>query len=274
LQRAEKAAKATSPPSNPLLKRKRSNVDESEPKLKEFLEIMRPKSKSKTWGTEDMQAQDVEEPPRKVQAMELPEAESDNEYEMVPKKSKKEQSVVVSKEQPIPVQIASSPVFVPTDAGEPSESVQTETPDAQPEPVGGVDATDDDWLRSRTNRLLDLVDPTDAVAQKALNIGSQPSPRPKEPVAHEDVDIPVDQEIIAEEVVEEEVPSDSLDPTVEAIRASGRLFVRNLPYSATEEDLRRHFEAYGNLEEVIIFQWCVCCLLLHDEYPDRDILCF
>jgi multiple RNA-binding domain-containing protein 1 len=246
-------AKATSPSGNPLLKRKRSDVDGSDPKLKEFLEVMRPKSKSKTWDTQDTQEQDVDEPPRKVQAMELPEADSDNEYEMVPKKPKKEQSVVISKEQPMPIQIASSPLFVPTDAAEASEPGQGDDKGAQPEPVGGVDATDDDWLRSRTNRLLDLVDPTNAVAQKAPNEGLQSPPRPEEPVAREDVSIPADQETIVKEVVEEEGPSGGPDPTVEAIQASGRLFVRNLPYSATEDDLRKHFEVYGTLEEVITF---------------------
>ena len=37
---------------------------------------------------------------------------------------------------------------------------------------------------------------------------------------------------------------------VAAIAQTGRLFVRNLPYSATEEDLRAAFEVHGDLEEV------------------------
>lgn len=245
VRRTEKAAKATSPPDNSLLKRKRSDVDESDPKLKEFLEAMQPKSKSETWNTEDTQAQDVEEPPRKVQAMELPEAESDSEYEIVPKKSIQKQST--------PVPTAAAVAVVPIAEAEPLETEEAETRHKPTQADGGLDATDDDWLRSRTSRLLDLVDPMDAVAQKAPNNPSQSSPQLEEPVAPEDVDIPADQRIIAEEAIDEEVPLGSSDPTVEVIQTSGRLFVRNLPYSVTEDDLRKLFESYGTLEEVITF---------------------
>ena len=36
----------------------------------------------------------------------------------------------------------------------------------------------------------------------------------------------------------------------EWIRETGRLFIRNLPYTATEDDLRKYFEPYGHLSEV------------------------
>ncbi len=231
-------AQAANRAGNPLLKRKRSDVDESDPKLEEFLEVMRPNSKSKTWDTEETPAKGVDEPPRKVQAMELPEAESDSEYEIVPKKSIKKTAM--------PVQTASNFAAVPI-AGE------VETQYEPPQVDAGLDATDDDWLRSRTNRLLDLVDPTDAVILKPLNDGSQPSDREGKPIVLEEVVVDPDQEITAEEAVEEEVLSDGPDLTIEAIQASGRLFVRNLPYSATEDDLRKHFEVYGTLEEVNTF---------------------
>jgi multiple RNA-binding domain-containing protein 1 len=40
------------------------------------------------------------------------------------------------------------------------------------------------------------------------------------------------------------------DDSLEAIRRTSRLFVRNLPYSATQEDLRETFERFGTIEEV------------------------
>jgi multiple RNA-binding domain-containing protein 1 len=40
------------------------------------------------------------------------------------------------------------------------------------------------------------------------------------------------------------------DDSLEAIRRTSRLFVRNLPYSATQEDLREAFERFGTIEEV------------------------
>jgi multiple RNA-binding domain-containing protein 1 len=243
VQKAEKAAKASSPSGNPLLKRKRSDVDNSDPKLKEFLEAMRPKSNSNIWGTEDTQAQDVNEPPRKVQAMELPEAESDNEYEIVPKKSIREQFA--------PVPTAATVAVVPTAESEPLETQKAEIQGEPPQGGGGLDATDNDWLRSRTNRLLDLVDPADLAVKTLPEEDRQRPPLSEERLPSADVDTAVKHELIAKKVAEE-VPSDSPDLTVEAIQTSGRLFVRNLPYSATEDDLRKHFESYGTLEEVSV----------------------
>ena len=183
-RRAEKAAKATSPPGNPLLKRKRSDVDESDPKLKEFLEVMRPKSKSKTWNTEETQAQDVEEPPRKVQAMELPEAESDSEYEMVPKKSKNKQLTPITYAPPV--------VVVPIAEAEPLETGEAEIQGELPQASGGLGATDDDWLRSRTNRLLDLVDPTDIAVKTVPEESLQQPLILEQPPAPAEIDTPAE----------------------------------------------------------------------------------
>ena len=41
-------------------------------------------------------------------------------------------------------------------------------------------------------------------------------------------------------------------PAEESIGETGRLFVRNLPYICTEEDLRREFVKFGPLAEVNI----------------------
>ena len=50
------------------------------------------------------------------------------------------------------------------------------------------------------------------------------------------------------------------------IRESNRLFLRNLPYKATEEDLREHFAAYGELEEVSRTQFPRRQCIFHDEH--------
>lgn len=225
------------------MKRKRSDVDESDPKLKEFLEVMRPKSKPKTWDDEGTQPQDSEEPPRKVQAIELPEAESDNEYEVVPKILVKK----LSTQFRTPAIVAE----VPATKAEPLESLVVEA-QTQPSDAGvGLEATDEDWLRSRTNRLLDLVDSADTFKRNGSD-SSKLLPS-EEVIMPEEIEGITVQQVIAEQAIEEEIPLDNLDPTIEAIRASGRLFVRNLPYSAKEVDLRKHFETYGTLEEVIKF---------------------
>ncbi len=237
-------------------KRKRSDVDESDPKLKEFLEVMQPASKPKSLARR-MEDDSAMEPPTKVQAIEITEGESDVEYEAVPKKLKKKS----------PPKIAPPPTLalVETVLEQPKISVETRV-----EPVPPT-ATDDDWLRSRTNRLLDLMDPEEVVGSGI------PSESGKlQPVVETSIDVDErvnSDEVPVEETLEEE-EEDKLDPIIEAIKANGRLFVRNLPYSASEDDLRQHFESFGSLEEVCVPFFINLSLPLHDEYPDRDSLCF
>lgn len=244
---AEKTAGAASRLGNPSLKRKRSDADEM--KLKEFLEIMQSKSTPKTWAT-----QDVKEPPKKVQAIELPEAESDSEYEIVPK---------VSKEQVTQAKPAAFLVPSLTDEAKSPESGQEDPQDLQADSAARLDVTDDDWVRSRTNRLLDLMDPTDIAPPKTSDDTPNPSHLHEMSSASADVVVPVARETIAENVMEAELLLDELDPTIEAIRSSGRLFLRNLPYSATEDDLRKYFESWGILEEVLTFQLYTCCFMMN-----------
>lgn len=186
---------------------------------------MQPASKSKKWATQTAE-DDTSEPPSKIQAIEVPEAESDNEYESVPKKKSKSRK-------------SASPIPIPAKA-------VVETPTAEDEPMvdfSATNATDDDWIRSRTNRLLDLVDPEDmppAQISKTANVEVAP--------AAEESPFDGEQTEEQEEVVEEE---EKPDPNLEEVKKTGRLFVRNLPYVATEEELKKHFEPFGALEEVL-----------------------
>jgi multiple RNA-binding domain-containing protein 1 len=217
-------------------KRKRSDVDDADPKLKEFLEVMQPASKPKTWVTQG-EDDSALEPPTKMQAIEVPEAESDGEYEAVPKKSRKT--------SPPKATIQTEPVAVSSMMERPTEDDEAVVAPAAP------DATDDDWLRSRTNRLLDLVDLEDLVvhsrveASVSANANDVAETTTVEPVTNEEPSIEEEEF----EGFEDEKP----DPVIEAIKSNGRLFVRNLPYTASEEDLREHFETYGTLDEVFLY---------------------
>ncbi|KAL5346246.1 Multiple RNA-binding domain-containing protein 1 [Pseudogymnoascus australis] len=246
-ERAERAAaKAAAIADIPSLKRKRAEVDAADPKLQEFLEVMQPGSKSKAWTSKD----GIEEPPTKVQAIELPEEESDEEYEMVPKKARN------ASREPSPAKVAAPPVVTPmaevVDATELADDIPA-IGAAETQPAVGLDATDDDWLRSHTSRLLDLVKPEDMVVDETAPAASTvvQSTQTAEPsastadVAMEDV-----EELISDSVEATKEVVGSTDATMDAIRESGRLFVRNLPYTATEDELRVHFEKYGALEEI------------------------
>ncbi|TVY14315.1 Multiple RNA-binding domain-containing protein 1 [Lachnellula arida] len=211
---------------NAATKRKRSDVDEEDPKLKEFLEVMQPASKVKKWATEA--GDDTNKPPLKIQAIEVPEAESDDEYESVPKKSRS---------SPKPP----APVPVPTQA-----VVEAPAEDKPMVDISAIDATDEDWLRSRTNRVLDLMDPEDITPVQSSKNNVEVVKATDEPIIDEKPDEPEEQF----EGFEDEEENPKPDLFRDAIAANGRLFVRNLPYTATEEELRKHFEQYGTLEEV------------------------
>lgn len=215
---------------------------------------MQPASKPKTLKA---LAED-DEPPTKMQAIEIPEGESDGEYEAVPKKLRQKSPAPPAKSVEM-----SAPIV---------EAAHEQREIDGPRKADAPDATDDDWLRSRTSRLLDLMDPDEIGAAGA---GAVPTEQAK-PIAV--AETPVAEVRENEEPIpdphEDEDEDEKPDPTIEAIKATGRLFARNLPYSATEDDLREHFAPFGSLEEVCVF----CCnfhtLSFHDEYPDRDSLSY
>lgn len=255
---AAKEAKAAALAAEPSLKRKRAEAEAADPKLQEFLEIMQPPSKAKTFDPKS----EVEEPPVKMQARELPGGESDDEYEAVPKKARKQSPVATA--APEPAATTTVPAVPSAEPAKPGvvEVTAEDVPSADAaetaQPSVGQDATDDDWLKSRTNRLLDLVDPEEAVAANAnapSNADGQtvdekaPAEADSHDVEMKDEETPT-QQPSAEKPSPQEPAAESTDATIEAIRRSGRLFGRNLPYTATEDDLRAHFEKYGALEEV------------------------
>lgn len=211
-------------------KRKRDEVDESDPKLKEYLNVMRPgqTTSSRLEGIQDqtLQDQDVEMPLVPV------EAESDDEYEEIPARKQKRQK----EDDEI---MADTEVEVQVESQQPAP--------AEPATIApqNADATDDDWLRSRTNRLLDLVDPDDAAAMAPKPTST--APRSEEPIS----------ELLSADAVDEEAgPTASeselpdADDATEQIRRTARVFVRNLPFKATEAELRQHFEKFGVVDEV------------------------
>lgn len=217
-------------------------------KLHEFLEVMQPPSKSKVWENQDAAiAQASAHPISKADNMVTREIRSDEVYEHVPKRMKKEHKVeednVVPVDPPVPVHMP-----VPRMDAETSSDDRDVSQEATQEPLAKSSmASDADWLRSRTSRLLGLVDDDDVQLTAPLEeaptekVGLSEVP---EPVKEGDVS---DANIHAGEVVE-------VEGVVHENEAIGnrRIFVRNLTYTTTEEDLRKHFEDghHGTIEEV------------------------
>lgn len=227
-------------------KRKRAQVDESDPKLKEYLNVMKTgqaTTASRLEGIQDptLQDEDVEMPVVPV------DAESDDEYEQIPARKPKRQK----EDAPDVVMAEARQVEATAESPQPAPAEAAILPTSQ-----NADATDDDWLRSRTNRLLDLVDPEDAAAMASKPAGVVQG-REQASVEMATVDAAKEGPASPEPSGAQSPPAsgatpigaDADDPT-EQVRRTARIFVRNLPFRATEAELRQHFEKYGVVDEV------------------------
>ncbi|KAI1414855.1 RNA-binding domain-containing protein [Hypoxylon sp. FL1857] len=233
-------------------KRKRDGLDESDPKLQEFLNVMQP-TKAPISKIHGIGTDATEEPPTKYLAVE--EGASDDEYEVVPSRRKKSQPpentkpavTVVDKIRSQPLEVAEITEESPSEQAVPATTSSAAT-------ATQAAATDDDWLRSRTNRLLDLVDDEDVVPTTApsVDLPTTPSNRAEEQPEVVDATVDEDQDMndADSQPVSDEPDADTKDEALETVRKTKRLFVRNLPYSATEDDLRSYFKRYGDVEEV------------------------
>lgn len=203
-------------------KRKRDALDQSDPKLQEFLDLGLGK-KTKKSALDNVEV--LEEKSTVDGGI------SDDEYEDVPKAKR--------------VSRPTATKGAPREAKNPDDQNNQETVDDEPsiipvnQPEVAASATDDDWLRSRTSRLLDLDD-------EIIPPTSVPSP----PIQQEQEAEPAVPDEIESHIVSGEVDKSREDSFLETIRKTRRLFVRNLSYSTTEDELRAHFEEYGEVVEI------------------------
>lgn len=238
-------------------KRKRDEPQPADPKLREFLHVMK---EGREGALDDGVRGGIGDGVAAVAATAVPEEESDDEYEQIPTRREKQRRIEAPENplvsQSLPSQLKEARVV---------SDVQAETP-AGDEPVEPQEAAaksnleqqevvaeDDDWLRSRTNRLLDLVDPDDLERTPAQGPSTTETDHAEGGEAMEltSVDPPATADVAMNETTMEASGGEpAKDDSLEAIRRTSRLFVRNLPYSATQEDLRETFERFGNIEEV------------------------
>lgn len=225
-------------------------------KLQEFLEVMQPPSRSKTWQNQAGATHEVTGPTIENHERGYNGAGSDEEYEPVPKKPKNERGIE-GKTQVL--ELTKSEAGPPqSEYATKNASIGTEA-DTQELSDALLAASDADWLRSRTSRLLGLVDEDEARDREA-------SPTQEE--VHRNVTRAVGKGAKSSGSADEgiqvnheangasEAAMASPSAEVEARKlGNGRLFVRNLTYTITEEELRQHFAAgaYGTVEEVSCF---------------------
>jgi multiple RNA-binding domain-containing protein 1 len=245
-------------PDEGLQKRKRRADDERpDPKLEEFLQVMG-RGQESLMGA--VTSTGEEAPDSEAHQVPVPEAESDDEYEAIPSRKGKE----VSRAQPEKAVNPPSRVQAVTaknkeaesthepERSEPETMVVDDEATAGPAPKASAVANDDDWLRSRTNRLLDLMDPDDLPQERIdTREASVPEPTPDDRPKQKETANETGEGVTTTDLEHTATETEAAVPdSLDLIRRTSRLFVRNLPYGATEDDIRECFEKFGAIEEV------------------------
>lgn len=230
--------------------------DAPNPKLQEYLKVMQPPFRSKVWANEDTNAsgEGITADQGNL-AVNIGDDESDDQYQPVAKKRRK--SVKDAPDQGLQDSSGITELIAqeshqqtPTQVTE-DEMVEEEVSDRPV--VSEHTASDVDWLRSRTSRLLGLVDDEDdaKVANmpapdgvKETKVAGQPQPDATKQISDAGSQT-------AEKLFEShEATVLPLEVSVEEPISTARLFVRNLSYITSQNDLRDYFSQHGDVSEV------------------------
>ncbi|KAF5205644.1 Multiple rna-binding domain-containing protein, partial [Thalictrum thalictroides] len=199
------------------LKKSKKSVDGSDPKLEEFLQVMKPRTRSKLWANDTV----------------------GNHMDENGESSLKETESQTSKKQSVLKQDIS-------DEKE-SEFIETHSAKKPHNPARDEVISDVDYFKSRVKKQWSDSD-SDSDPENDKDA-------PSETWVNENV-----HEVVVEDVHDEhkEDPSQAIDEEEEPIEKdereqvleTGRLFVRNLPYTATEDDLTELFQTFDHLSQV------------------------
>ncbi|PWY95607.1 multiple RNA-binding domain-containing protein 1 [Aspergillus sclerotioniger CBS 115572] len=231
------------------LKRKRDGQDApQDARLQEYLSVMQHSSKTKTWANDD----DVPKPLEKDSPPEQPAEEEEQPQELTyaqRKKAKLGDDYDQSRETHTADRqdhVSPEPMVV-----DHTEKGNTETPAEQDDAVAETEeqpVTDADWLRSKTSRLLGLLDEEE---QAEFGTTQQKESVSADVAEDEDADSR-EAQIVAPAATDagKTVKEPEVDTNIENIRLSARLFVRNLAYDTSESDLQPLFAPFGRIEEI------------------------
>ncbi|KAJ2515605.1 Multiple RNA-binding domain-containing protein 1, partial [Coemansia sp. RSA 1937] len=170
--------------------------NQEDPRFKEFLQVMAPRAKNRTWTNDDYGNWQTDELAAIRGAVTARREQEDDETEQDRNDGE--------------------------DGTDEDKTVQEDahTPEA---------LSDMDWLRMHMNSKLDTDDVEDNVEPEGTAEQKEPVAKPQSKTSD---------------------PTAAIASTIAQIHETGRLFVRNLPYMATEDDLRTTFEPFGPLSEV------------------------
>ncbi|RHZ57850.1 Multiple RNA-binding domain-containing protein 1 [Aspergillus turcosus] len=227
------------------LKRKRDGDNtQKDSQLQEYLSVIERPSKTKTWANGEDFLNTVQNQPPTSDQQEDQRDETEQVEEPSHNQRKKarveEKQKVAHGQEPEPMVFdKTEEEHERTNADEQGEAISHTQ--EEPEPV-----SDTDWLRSKTSRLLGLLD-EDEQAEFDSTAQRKPDPSPQ-PATLSKAD--VQQSNDGKTAVESSTEAEEVDTNIENIRLSSRLFVRNLPYDASESDLEPVFSKFGKVEEI------------------------
>ena len=241
-------------------KRKREGPEDeaSNPKLKEFLEVMQPPSKTKTWMSGGNFGGEMDESTTAENAIsDVDDDGSDQDYQSVVKK-KSTFADQVPEEQQVPSRNINGTDERPLKDRSIEKELVPSTPAAEQVPrveTSVPSASDADWLRSRTSRLLGLVNDDELEYSGPVPTESDDQRKPSparariSPISTSDTASQTDMGI-APAPLDSRLNTDGSKEVKNESPSTSRLFVRNLCYTTTESDLKDHFSIHGTLEEV------------------------
>jgi multiple RNA-binding domain-containing protein 1 len=233
-------------------KRRREEADERDPKLQEYLELMQP-------GRAIKKAREADNPLHAPATTDLlvigsrDGNESDDDYETLPNSLSKEArkgrevktAAVPKVRQPETASTESK------DNGEVDGSIENTLEDSiLVKPAEKTDVADDDWLRQRTSRLLDLADSDDpeSMVRPTLIQVTKTDETGKA--------LEADEMVTANDAAADQRNADAGnsehpegDPMAE-LQKTGRLFLRNLAFDVSQDDILDLVEPMGPVKEV------------------------
>jgi len=180
---------------------------EEDPKLREFLGLMAPRSQARVWSNDAGEEAGAAPPPAPV-----PTDKGDEDYEDLPSQLE--------------------------EAGPAGASGGDAEGRPGPDGADGGPESDMDWLRGKVVTEGDDPSGAGATPEGSGRRGDEGTRGKGEEAGAPGRKKPAGQLRVFDGEAEE-APEDS-----------GRLFIRNLPYSATEDDLRKHFEDHGSISDV------------------------
>ncbi|GAB2284110.1 hypothetical protein Dimus_018581 [Dionaea muscipula] len=208
--------------------------DEDDPKLIEFLQVMQPRSKSKLWADDALVA-------RNMGNNGVIPSQKEDEERSVPEEL--DVNVRVERDNAVQVQsLEKSGNLARVDVVSDMDYFKSRVRKSWSDSESDIENDNDDKGHNNKNNNLSARVHFDGLSNKKVDSSNgtrKKFPKDKQP-----------SEDCADRLSGSGKPSSCNEDAVEEVSEIGRLFIRNLPYTATEDELEELFRKFGNVSEV------------------------